>query len=119
MEINKFAYFSKGGDEDASGDACMLPVDNLKQMKLGMDNDNMIGAYVYMHFTDVGNNHTTAASTVTLRHNSGLGKKCINQVCNLLASNPKDGFLSIVDITNQDFAGNHDNVIEDYLGIAF
>jgi hypothetical protein len=108
--INKFAYFSEGGGEDAAGDAAMFPLSNFTGIKPAQGT-GMIGAYVYMFFNDVGDSHGSGTSHVTFKHEGGRAKDLMNQICEIISSNPKDGFLVLADHTNNDFGGLGKGVI--------
>lgn len=105
--INKFAYFAIGSDIDAAGDAVMVPVDSLVGAEISLD-DALV-----LNFKDVGASFATAQSVFTLVHNVGASQQAIEQVAAAFASTPKDGFISMVDVDNDDIANAGIDVITD------
>ena len=105
--INKFAYFAIGSDIDTAGDAVMVPVDNFVGAEISLD-DALI-----LNFKDVGASFATAQSVFTLVHNVGASQQAIEQVSAAFASTPKDGFISMVDVDNDDIANAGIDVITD------
>ena len=105
--INKFAYFAIGSDLDAAGDAIMVPVDNFVGAEISLDD------VLILNFKDVGANFATAQSVFSITHDTGATRQAIEQVSNAFASTPKDGFISMVDVDNDDIADSGIDVITD------
>ena len=127
--INKFAYFAIGSDIDAAGDAVMVPVDSFVGAEISLDDA------LLLNFKDVGASFATAPalaipstrssislslpknidapSVFTLVHDVGASQQAIEQVAAAFASNPKDGFISMVDVDNDDIADSGIDVITD------
>ena len=105
--INKFAYFAIGSDIDAAGDAIMVPVDNLVGAEISLDD------VLLLNFKGVGASFATAESVFSLTHDVGASQQAIEQVAAAFASTPKDGFISMVDVDNDDIARASVDVITD------
>ena len=105
--INKFAYFAIGSDIDAAGDAIMVPVDNLVGAEISLDD------VLLLNFKDVGASFATAQSVFSLTHDVGASQQAVEQVAAAFASTPKDGFISMVDVDNDDIARASVDVITD------
>jgi len=86
----KFAYFETG-----SNDALMVPVASY----LGAEPLN--DASFTMHFDKVDNALDT--STVVMNITSGMTTEALESVHSALASNPKDGFITIGDDNDTKF----------------
>ena len=86
----KFAYFETG-----SNDALMVPIANY----LGAEPLN--DASFTMHFDKVDNALDT--STVVMNITSGMTTEALESVHSALASNPKDGFITIGDDNDTKF----------------
>ena len=91
MTINKYAYFTTGQGANAAGEAVMLPVDNFVGAEISVD-DTLL-----LNFVDVGASFSTAQSIINIIHDVGASRECMEQLAAAFASNPKDGFISIVD----------------------
>jgi len=105
--INKFAYFAIGSDIDTAGDAVMVPVDNFVGAEISLDDA------LLLNFKDVGASFATAQSVFTLVHDVGASQQAMEQVAAAFASTPKDGFISMVDVDNNDIADAGIDVITD------
>tara|TARA_R100000541_G_C1887586_1_gene83180 strand:+ start:400 stop:738 length:339 start_codon:yes stop_codon:yes gene_type:complete len=96
--INKFAYFAKGSDMDAAGDAIMVPVDNFVGAEISLDD------VLLVNFKAVAAGFSTVQSVFSVSHEIGKSREAIEQIAAAFASTPKNGFISMVDVDNKDFA---------------
>ena len=109
MSLRKYAYFSVGAGANAANEAVMIPVDNI----LGLDIEggtDMVGDSLNLMALEVGDEHATKKALARFTHKGGRAREAMAQVTEVLASNPKDGFI----VFNQDtlnFSAGQNDVI--------
>lgn len=96
----KTLYFSIGNDpSDAANDAVLLNADNFIAMG---PIDTGAGNKTMMYFLDKDNTEA-AETTVTLTHDEGRSLEVMEDVCEAMSSEPKDGFIVIADEAGGEF----------------
>ena len=96
--MTKTLYFSISNDpSDAADDALLINADRFIAMGCGDTTQT-----TKMYFLDRGN--TNGAETIIqLTHHEGRSIDVMNDVCEAMSSEPKDGFIVIADPSNGDF----------------
>ena len=96
--MTKTLYFSISNDpSDAADDALLINADRFIAMGCGDTTQT-----TKMYFLDRAN--TGAAETIiALTHHEGRSIDVMNDVCEAMSSEPKDGFIVIADPSNGDF----------------
>ena len=92
----KGLYFSTGDAAAAADKAIVLNADNFVSM------GTVTTTTTKMYFLDRAN--TGAETVLTLTHAEARGLDVIEDVCEAIASEPKDGFIVIADVDNSNFA---------------
>jgi|TARA_R100000081_G_C4757559_1_gene137978 hypothetical protein len=96
----KTLYFSIGNDpSDAAADAVLLNAANFIAMG-PIDSGNGNKTMMYFHDKD---NTQNAETTVTITHHEGRSLDVMNDICEAMSSEPKDGFIVIADEAGGDF----------------
>ena len=95
--MNKNLYFTIGSEpSDAADDALMINADLFVAM------GTRTATSTVMFFLDRAN--TGAAETIiTLTHDEARGVDVMEDVCEAMSGEPKDGFIVIADATNKEF----------------
>tara|TARA_B100000902_G_C27235243_1_gene877031 strand:- start:597 stop:923 length:327 start_codon:yes stop_codon:yes gene_type:complete len=95
--MNKNLYFTIGSaPSDAADDALMISADLFLAMGPATD------VTTKMYFLDRAN--TAAAETIiTLTHATGRNIDVMEDVCEAMSGEPRDGFIVIADPTNSEF----------------
>mgnify|MGYP003125418201 CR=1 FL=1 len=109
MSLRKYAYFSVGSGANAANEAVMIPVDNI----LGLDIEggtNMVGDSLNLMALECGDEFSTKKLLARFTHKGGRAKEAMAQVCEALASNPKNGFI-VFDQDNSNFSAGQNDVI--------
>ena len=108
MSLRKYAYFSVGAGADAQNEAVMIPVDNI--LGLDIEGASSEGDSLNLMALEVGDEHATKKALARFTHKGGRAREAMAQVTEVLASNPKDGFI----VFNQDtlnFSAGQNDVI--------
>lgn len=96
----KTLYFSIGNDpSDAANDALLLNAANFIAMG-PIDTGN--GNQTTMYFLS-NDNDEASETTVTLTHAEGRSLDVMEDVCEAMASEPRDGFIVVADEANSNF----------------
>jgi len=96
----KTLYFSIGNDpSDDAADAVLLNAANFIAMG-PIDSGNGNKTMMYFHDKD---NTQAAETTVTITHHEGRSLDVMNDICEAMSSEPKDGFIVIADEAGGDF----------------
>ncbi len=100
--MTKTLYFSISNDpSDAADDALLLNADNFIAMGFGDTTQT-----IKMYFLDRAN--TGAAETIiTLTHAEARGIEVMEDICEAMSSEPKDGFIVIADEAGGEFCSPH------------
>ena len=100
----KTLYFSIGNDpSDAANDAIMLNAEDFIAMG-PIDSGN--GNKTMMYFLDRANTGA-AETTVTLTHAEGRSLDVMEDVCEAMAGEPRDGFIVIADEAEGEFCSQY------------
>jgi len=100
----KTLYFSIGNDpSDDANDALLLNAANFIAMG-PVDTGNGNKTMMYFLSTD---NDEASETTVTLTHDEGRSLDVMEDVCEAMSSEPRDGFIVIADEANSNFCSEY------------